>query len=211
MTKPRGMTVKDRTGQRYGRLTVLWREENHIEPSGAVRARWRCRCDCGNGTTVTGHALAKSAIQSCGCAVLEKPIKHGMSRSRTYRQWAAMLQRCHNKKNSNYPYYGGRGITVCASWSDFTVFLSDMGECPDGLSIDRIDNQRGYEPGNCRWVTPRVQGNNRRDNIHATFNGQTLTMAEWARVAGLRKETFLNRIKRGWDIERALTEPVSKP
>lgn len=207
MTKPRGMSIKDREGQRYGRLTVLQRAVNKVEPSGAIRAQWLCRCDCGNEVVVTGHALGKGTTKSCGCLNRENAPKHGMSKTRIYRNWHAMRQRCTNPTHSHYSRYGGRGITICERWMTFENFLADMGECEDGMTLDRIDNERGYEPGNCRWATRQQQSNNRGDNVRLTHEGQTKTLAEWGRETGLGKNVILKRLASGWSIERILTEP----
>ena len=120
-----------------------------------------------------------------------------------------MRQRCLNPNNPKYSVYGGRGITVCERWGDFALFLADMGDPEPGMTLDRIDNDRGYEPGNVRWATRLGQANNRRDNQHITFNGVTLTFAEWGRVTGLGKSTIARRHANGWSVERILTEPLN--
>lgn len=113
-----------------------------------------------------------------------------------------------NPKSASYPNYGGRGIKVCERWMDFDNFLADMGERPEGLEIDRKDNDGNYEPGNCRWATIKQQCNNTRYNHKITYNGKTLNLVEWASVLGMKKGTLGNRLKRGWSIERALTTPA---
>jgi hypothetical protein len=208
MSKPRGLTIKDREGQQYGRLTVLRRAENKVEPSGAVRAQWLCRCDCGNEVVVTGHALGKGHTKSCGCLNRENAPKHGMARTRVYRIWSAMRQRCSNPNHKHSGRYGGRGITVCDRWMAFENFYADMGDCPPGMTIERQDNDRGYEPANCRWATRREQANNRSDNVHITFDGQTHNLTEWGRITGLGKSTITQRFASGWPIKRILTEPL---
>jgi hypothetical protein len=202
--------VIDRTGERHGRLTVLWRAENKVEPSGAIRATWRCICDCGNGVTVTGHALAKGHTKSCGCLNKVKPIKHGKARSRIYRSWVTMIQRCTNPNNPVYERYGRRGITVCERWRSFENFYADMGDAPEGKTLDRIDNEGPYSPENCRWATPTEQQNNTRRNTLLTFQGRTMTLAEWGRATGFGKHVMLNRLTRGWTVEAILTTPVAK-
>lgn len=120
-----------------------------------------------------------------------------------------MRQRCENARSSGFSKYGGRGITVCERWRIFENFLADMGEAPDGLSIDRIDSSRGYEPGNCRWATSREQSLNRRNVKQATFAGETVSLSELAERAGISRRTVYQRVKRyGWSIEDALSTPV---
>lgn len=129
-----------------------------------------------------------------------------MKRSKTYDVWAAMIQRCTNSNNPNYPRYGGRGITVCDRWRTFENFLADMGERPAGLSIEREDNDGHYAPGNCRWATRAEQASNTRRNVKVTLQGQTKTVSEWCRDLGLNVSTVFKRISRsGWSPEKALT------
>jgi len=201
--------AKDLTGQRFGKLIVLWRGENIAEPSGAVRSAWVCRCDCGNGCTVPAHSLTRGRTKSCGC-LLGRKQKHGKARSPVYRHWAAMIQRCTNPNHNAFHHYGGRGVTVCDRWRDFTAFLEDMGEPEPGMTLDRICNSKGYEPGNCRWASRRDQANNRKTNVSLTHAGQTLTLAEWGRVTGLGKDAMVRRHKAGWPVERILTEPLNE-
>lgn len=135
---------------------------------------------------------------------------HGMTNTPTYHVWRQIKQRCLNPKNARYADYGGRGITVCKRWSDsFSAFVSDMGEAPRGMSIDRVDNDRGYEPGNCRWATYSEQNSNYRRNVMVTFGGETMCMQAWARRLGIGWNALRNRLKR-WPKDRALTEP-SRP
>lgn len=209
--KPRGLTVKDRVGQRIGRLTVMWRAPNKAEGI-AIRACWVCLCDCGNAITATGHTLnkalsGKGGTQSCGCLNRENPTKHGKAGSKIYGAWNIMLQRCSNPKNPAYQSYGGRGITVCKEWRDFRAFYADMGDRPPNRTLDRIDNSLGYFKGNCRWATKTQQGNNRRTNRFLTFHGKKKTLAEWAKFTGLGTHCLRSRILAGWPIEKAFKTP----
>lgn len=139
--------------------------------------------------------------------------RHGHSRafaqSKTYQCWRNMLTRCYNKNSTHYEEYGGRGIGVSVQWVDFSNFLADMGERPDGLTIERIDNNGHYEPGNVRWATQLEQARNRRSVRHLSFDGKTLTLPEWQEVLGIDRKTLWARIKRGWPVERVLGEAKS--
>ena len=137
--------------------------------------------------------------------------KHGHASTKTkkssptYRTWNAMTQRCNNPKHAKYWQYGAKGITVHPRWLDFQNFLADMGERPEGTTIDRIESAKGYEPGNCRWSTPIEQQNNLRSNVWLEFNGERKTVSQWARTVGMRPCLISWRIKRGWSVEHALT------
>lgn len=208
MAKSRRMSVVDRIGERHGRLVVVERAENKVEPSGSVRARWKCVCDCGGEITTLGHSLSRGLTQSCGCLMREKESKHGKARSKIYRIWTTMKQRCTNPENPAYPSYGGRGIGICAEWLSFEAFYQDMGDAPVGMTLERKDNEKGYEPGNVIWASRLTQANNRRTNILLTYAGRTLTAADWGRETGLGKGIITQRIGRGWSVARILTEPL---
>lgn len=124
--------------------------------------------------------------------------------TRTYRIWKKMRARCNEVRSVSYSRYGGRGITVCPRWDKFEAFLADMGECPPGLQIDRVDNGGNYEPGNCRWATRIEQANNRRSSRFLTVNGVRLTVSQWARVNGIHRSTIFGRLRRGWAHDRAV-------
>lgn len=148
----------DHTGKRYGRLTVL-------RQKGTTRygvTRWRVRCDCGAEKDVLINSLVAGLTTSCGCAHREAVTKHGMEGTRIYNVWASMLQRCRNPNHRAFHNYGGRGITVCERWYDFRNFLADMGEAPSGMTLERVDNDRGYSPDNCIWASRSDQNRNQR-------------------------------------------------
>ena len=153
----------DLAGERLGRWTVLAPQPQR---NSSRQVLWLCRCDCGTERVVLGRNLRDGSSTSCGCAHREAAAKratrHGLSRSRAYRCWLSMKQRCFNPDHIGYVYYGGRGISVHEDWLSFEKFFADMLDPPPGLSIDRIDNDGNYEPGNCRWATPAMQIANRR-------------------------------------------------
>lgn len=177
----------DLVGQRFGRLTVIKRAEN----SSSGHPKWECQCECGNIVVALGSNLKKGVTKSCGCLHKEvstdrillisenqkgknHPLyKHGKSKSRIHWVWEQMKQRCHSPRNRNYKYYGGRGITMCPEWKDDFKAFHDWAMANgylEGLTIDRIDNDRGYSPDNCRWVTQKQQIKNRR-NFGGKNNG----------------------------------------
>jgi hypothetical protein len=129
---------------------------------------------------------------------------------RTYMCWAGLRSRCNNPNDPDFKNYGGRGIKCCERWNNFEMFLEDMGEKPEGFSIDRINVDGNYEPDNCRWATSSQQGNNRRNNITITYNNETHTLAEWAKRLGFAYELLLTRYNRNWTTERMLTTSTNK-
>lgn len=209
-------------GQRFGRLTVVAEA-----PRQSKEARfWLCRCDCGGEKIVRTWRLNSGYTKSCGCLAREVArallTRHGMVETPEWRTWRQLRERCENKSD---PTYGGRGITFCLGWRSFEAFYADMGPRPPApkgsrlYSIDRIDNDGGYwcghcfecvlnsRPANCRWATREQQGRNKRTNHLLTFNGKTQSIAAWAEETGIRWNIIKARIKYGWSVERALTEP----
>jgi hypothetical protein len=158
----------DLSNKRFGRWTVLaihperyrWKNPAGMRQTTAVL--WLCRCDCGTERAVFGISLRNGRSQSCGCVGRKKRTKHGLSRSRAYKVWSAMKDRCLNPRNHAYDRYGGRGISISEEWLSFETFYADMLDPPPGLSIDRINNEGGYELGNCRWADSVEQTQNRR-------------------------------------------------
>jgi hypothetical protein len=202
--------LEDLTGRRFGILTVLRRGPNYAEPSGAIRAQWLCVCDCGGTHTATGHAMKAGRIQSCGCLVGKGGKTHGKSYSRVYRNWAAMTQRATNPNSTHFASYGGRGITICERWTDFANFLADMGEPEPGMTLERIDNDKGYSPDNCRWASRKEQAQNRRTSKVLTYAGKTLTFAQWGDVTGLGRHIIAGRAASGWPVDDILWKPIQR-
>ena len=157
------MTFNDLSGQKFYRWSVLRRGPN----SSSGHARYFCRCDCGNELLVFSVNLTRGLTKGCiKCARKQTDRYHGMSESKTYSVYIQMIERCHNPSHNYYKYYGERGIKVCERWQDkFKNFLEDMGEAPKDLSIDRIDNEKGYSKENCKWSTRKEQQRNRRNSI----------------------------------------------
>lgn len=163
----------DITGQKFGRLTVICRAGY-----GHKQATWHCICDCGNEKTTNGQNLRKGLTTSCGCYQKEraseeaaKTVRHGHGYGTpTYKSWQALRQRCENQKDKDYENYGAKGVKVCERWQDFSAFLEDMGERPEGTTIDRINPFGNYEPDNCRWADYFVQNNNKREHWKGEAN-----------------------------------------
>lgn len=140
-------------------------------------------------------------------------VRHGHGRpgraSRTYRSWLHMNQRCNNPNNTSWPSYGGRGIKICSEWEDFVIFLQDMGERPDGMTLDRINNDGNYEPSNCRWATVSQQADNTSKTVYLTYEGQIKTVMQWAEEFGMKHSTLYSRVfQQGKTVDQALTIPV---
>jgi hypothetical protein len=214
MSKSRN--YKDLTGQRFGRLICI----KDIGRNRFNEAIWECICDCGNTTNVDSSKLRKGNTRSCGCLQRERAresnFTHGLQfdkdgkTNRIYGIWRRMKQRCEDVNSSDYSRYGGRGIKVCDEWLEFLPFYNWAIEngYRDNLSIDRISNEGDYEPSNSRWATRKEQNNNKRNNHLITYNNETKTLTQWAEQIGIAQPTLRRRLKYGWSVERALTEPV---
>src|SRR5687767_14818353 len=201
-------------GQRFGKLKVIADAPSYLAPhSGHLYAMSVCLCDCGKTTTVRNSNLRKKPkflpTRSCGCLQKVSMVIHGYAGTKTHTAWCAMKKRCYCGPNSPlYARYAGRGIKVCDRWREsFANFLEDMGEAPANKTLDRIDNDGDYEPGNCRWADMMTQGGNRSNNKRVTAFGVTGTASEMARRFGVPLKRFYERLKLGWSVEQALTIP----
>lgn len=157
------------------------------------------------------HSSERDPCMSNSATVpkLDRRVKHGKWKTKTFNVWYGMKRRCSDPAVSNYPSYGGRGIRVCRRWEEsFSAFLEDMGECPLGYTLDRIDGTRGYAPDNCRWQTPKQQAANRCTARTLTFQGVTHSLKEWSEVVGLKYTTLHERIRRGLPVEKILQKGV---
>lgn len=197
-------------GKSFHRLRV-----RAVRPFGLKALRLECQCVCGAVVLAKPYELRHREKTSCGCWKKEvlgnATRKHGRANSsvtgyanRTYGIWQAMRDRCTNPNRSDFYRYGGRGIEVCARWSDFALFLADMGEAPKGLTLDRIDNDKGYYLENCRWATRSQQSYNSTTIVWVTHKGQRRSLSDWCRINGLSKGTYYSRRKRGWSVKRSL-------
>ena len=196
-------------GDRYARLEIIEEVEqvNH-------KRMFLCKCDCGVTKSISLSGLRHGKTQSCGCLQVERIValdtSHGLSKTRLYRIWCHMNDRCLNPNDARYRRYGGRGIKICTEWRKFEQFYCwaiDNGY-DESLTLDRKNNNGGYSPQNCKWSTAKEQSNNRSNNTLITFNGLVMTIAQWAEMLGINQSTLAMRIRvSGWCAEKALTTP----
>jgi hypothetical protein len=188
-------------GDVHGRLTLLRKEDD----------KWVCRCTCGGIAKV--HSSNFKRTRSCGCLRREtsrtigsSTKTHGDRKTAEYRSWRCMLDRCYYEGDKSFHRYGGRGITVCKRWQDYSTFLADIGRKPTPAhTLDRINPNGDYEPSNVRWASPIEQQSNRRDNVTITLNGRTQTVSAWARELKIGRTTIDSRLKRGLSPQEILS------
>lgn len=211
---PKSKRFKDLTGTKHGRLTVL----GYLGRPGHV-SRWLCKCDCGTEIETSGPTLGKTTF-SCGCFRADRmsrlTYKHGGrcrdgSQAPEWKVWEGFRSRCSDPDNPSYEWYGGRGIRVCAEWqSDYAAFFAHVGPRPSKKhSLDRIDRDGHYEPGNVRWATWTEQARNRRNNRIVEFDGRSMPLIEAAEAAGIPYKSVKSRLLHGWTVEEALTTPLN--
>ena len=195
------------SGQKFGDWYVIG--FSHKGPRGEIY--WLCRDTItGEKRPVRSRHLVSGRSQSAGHRQKAAVTTHGMTRTPTFRSWESMKQRCLNSKCRGFSDYGGRGIKVHEPWiHSFEQFLADMGLRPEGVTLDRIDNDGDYEPGNCRWATPTQQVRNRRDAATITHNGITMSVHDWAVMSGLPAKAIKERVRAGWPTDKALSTPIN--
>ena len=201
------MKTKDITNEVFGKLTVIKRDYSKS------RISYSCLCECGNTKVIMKQSLLSGATKSCGCVI--KRYNHPEAYDKkTYRLWHTMTRRCYNPKTNGHKHYSDKGIIVCNRWlgvDGFVNFMIDMGERISlGHTVDRIDNDGIYEPSNCRWATYTEQANNKSNNLPITIKGRTLNLCQWAREYNINSQTISERIKRGWEHDRAVTQKVKR-
>lgn len=204
----------DISGERFGKLVAVRKCNN----KKGKRIYWECLCDCGNVIVISSNNLRSGHTKSCGCFALEmkkkNATKHNMCKSRIYKEWNRMIDRCRNTKSVEAHRYVLRGITVCDEWKNsFETFMlwSLENGYDDNLSIDRIDNDKGYSPDNCRWVDRKTQCRNKSNNIVLEYNGEKKTLVEWAELLGIKYGTLHSRIYRDkLSAKEAFEKPLYK-
>lgn len=195
----RSKMIKYEKGMKFGRLELVQKTDDK------TRNRiWVCKCDCGSVIKVPTSHLSDGHTKSCGCYKNEVIKKHGLSKTRIHNEWIRMRFRCSGKNIEDYPSHSGRGIKVCEEWNDFTIFkdwaLSNGYD--DSLTIDRIDNDKGYSKDNCRWTTQSEQNRNTRRTIYITHNKETKLLIDWTREKNMSYNVTYSRYKKGWSFER---------
>lgn len=202
--------MKLKHGTKINHLVLI--EPIQIHDGKRNRSHWKVRCTCGKVFNTRTDALKNGKRDSCGCKNPNTgPVKHGLRHHRIYKIYMGMKQRCYNKNNHKYPQYGGRGIKICDEWlNDVTKFYewSIKNGYKEDLSIDRIDNDKGYSPENCRWESKLTQSRNRRSSRIVEIKGKTKTFSEWCQLYGINRSTAVDRLRNGWDEIEAITTPV---
>lgn len=201
-------------GTRFGRLVVTGVAQVFTTPSGQKHSMSNCQCICGQKAVVLNRCLRGGNTKSCGCFRIEtcstKATTHGMNKSKTYSSWSALKKRCNTSSTTGFHNWGGRGIRVCERWNKFENFLADMGERPDGTSIDRIDNDGDYCLENCRWADKKTQSRNKSTNRVISIQGAEKCTQEWSDISGVSACTIRRRLILGWSAHDAVFRSVRK-
>jgi hypothetical protein len=206
--RQRNRPLMDYTGRRFGRLVALRLIKRDAKWNDH---KWLFECDCGEERVISIKSVRSGHTSSCGCLfsenLVERNTTHGLSKKHRseYRSWKDMRMRCNNPNDSDYANYGERGISVCERWNSFSAFYDDLGSCPKGLTLDRIDVNGDYEPLNCQWATRGAQARNKRNNRLITINTETKTLQEWCRHFGVEHSKVRYRLNQGWPVEKAFS------
>ena len=203
--------IRNLIGMTFGKWEVLSRVTDQAP------IKWLCVCVCGESGIVASVDLWHGRSRSCGCFrikhLIESQTTHGMTHTKEYGTWEHIIQRCENPNNTNFHHYGGRGIYICHAWrNDFTLFYKELGKAPSRKhSIERIDNEKGYIPGNCRWATQEEQTQNMRTTKKYLYRGKLVSVQQARRMASSEASyiTIKTRIRNGWDFTKAIETPVS--
>lgn len=182
---------RDLSGQRFGKLVAV----SYVSPR-----KWLCICECGNSIIALSSNIVRGNTSSCGCHRKELMTTHGLTGTKEYMAWQSAKGRCFNQKDQEFHNYGGRGITMCEEWrNSFERFLQDMGICPPGHSLDRVNNDGDYTSSNCRWTDSVTQNRNKRETIFLTHDGHTRPLKEWAEHTGIPYDRLFYQYKHGRD------------
>ena len=205
----------DRTGQKFGRLTLIERVENNK----FNQVQWKCRCDCGKEVIVKAYSLTTGQTKRCGCLKKEQDfiniikVKHRKCNTRLYNIWRDMKWRCNSPKSKRHKFYYDKGIKVCQEWQEDFMNFYDWAMAngyKDNLTLDRINDDGNYETKNCRWATITEQNNNQSNNIRIKYNESEYTLSELSKIYNIKRATLYDRIKRGWTIDEPLNRKVAK-
>lgn len=208
--------LRDRVGERVGRLLVLRRADDHIQANGRRRVMWECRCVCGTKLLIEAGNLREGHSTSCGCLVKDNcasigktNLRHGRTKTREWLAWRGAKDRCFNPNTPQYKNYGARGIAVCARWKNsFERFLTDMGECPPKHTLERINVNGNYSPSNCKWATVKEQIRNRTCTPRIKYKGKLVPLVNICESKNIPYRLVYERIYRsGWPVDRALSTP----
>jgi hypothetical protein len=202
---------KDLTGQKFNYLTVI----EHAGKNDINKHLYLCKCDCGNTTITVGESIKSGNTKSCGCMrkqmIVDKNFKHGYAKQPMYNVWCTVKDRCLNPNNKSYANYGGRGICLSKDWDDYKNFHRDMSfTYKHGLTLERVDNEKGYSKDNCVWASRITQCNNTRRNHLIEYEGKILTVSQMSREYNMKPYIVQKRISSGWSIEKALLTPITK-
>jgi hypothetical protein len=190
----------------FGRLTVI--ERNGSDKRG--KAYWTCLCSCGGKTLKTTNGLLSGDNKSCGCLKTGDHTTHGLSKTREYRIWQGIKERCLNPKRREYKWYGGRGIKICDRWMEFENFIADMGKSPENYTVDRKDVNKGYDPENCIWIPFKKQGWNTRKTIRVKDGAEIISMREWAKRNNVDRKKVRDFVKGGLSLEDAMKKVLGE-